>query len=93
MSTVPAGTPCTVAALPWVKAPGAIDNGTSATSLAHASCVAYMVAWYERYVLKPHAAELLWEKCRDENNERYYHNKETGVTQREKPEDADALLI
>jgi hypothetical protein len=48
--------------------------------------------WYEHHVLKLFEGERLWEKCRDENSELYYHNKKTGQTVREKPDDVDALL-
>jgi hypothetical protein len=48
--------------------------------------------WYEHYVLKLFEGERLWERCRDENNQYYYHNKKTGKTVREKPDDVDALL-
>jgi hypothetical protein len=52
----------------------------------------YVVMWYEHYVLKLFEGERLWERCRDENNQYYYHNKKTGKTVREKPDDVDALL-
>jgi hypothetical protein len=65
---------------------------TKGTSNVVGYISSFVVAWYEHYVLKLYEGERLWERCRDENNELYYHNKKTGATVREKPEDIDALL-
>jgi hypothetical protein len=68
------------------------EQSTAGTANIAGYISSYVINWYEHHVLKLFDGERLWEKCRDENNELYYHNKKTGATVREKPEDIDALL-
>jgi hypothetical protein len=52
----------------------------------------FVVTYYEHNVLRLFEEEFLWEKIRDEDNNFYYHNKATGESTREKPNNMNALL-
>ena len=72
------------------RAAAAAERGEIRERSGNIEIADFVIAWYETEILCLHG-EFLWTRCRDEKNQLYYHNKITGESTREMPEDVNLM--